>query len=583
MNDCYDTQYLTDDVLLFIFGFTPDVTRLMLLSINKFLRSMYSLSNARLALTAMLAARQGSIEILKYLHKALIDDEEMYKSAAKGGHINVIEWMKNEGCRWDEKILLTICTFAIYYDHLKIFLWLDEIGSLPNIGSIETSTDSVEITEWLISKGYKNIDISPCIGKYGDIELYERMKFIGCRSNTLIMWHASQYGQMDLMKYMYNSGCSIPYSVIIYAITKYDTNLLEWLESIGVDMNTCGENCRICSYTQLTKLDSIVFLEKRGHQLGVHDGWMMTAARENIEILKWAHERGHTIGHEKEIMTSAASKGNIEIIRWGVKTFPKKSFTYTSICNEAARYGHFGLFKRYQKRCRRHNPEIALHFAKYGNLDGVKWCIDNGLVEGAMVANICDSATFGGHLNIISYMYSNGYEIPSNICERAINYGRMEIVIWICKTVCGTVREIVHENARDISFFDNNVCVACVKVRNYAALKYCYEHGFTVNDDVLITLVSNDSPISVIEWLLAIIIYKGKEQSDNCYTGKEQSDCEVCGEAVSLGRLNVLQLLTKFGYIPGLISCALARENGHSNILEWMVENGYCECEGTYH
>ena len=44
--------------------------------------------------------------------------------AAEGGHLEVLKWLRAEGCPWDEDA----CTEAAWYGRLEVLKWLRDNG-----------------------------------------------------------------------------------------------------------------------------------------------------------------------------------------------------------------------------------------------------------------------------------------------------------------------------------------------------------------------------------------------------------------------------------------------------------------------
>ena len=66
------------------------------------------------------AARGGHLEVLKWARENGCPwDERMCTYAAEGGHLEVLKWARENGCPWDEKM----CWDAAYGGHLEVLKW----------------------------------------------------------------------------------------------------------------------------------------------------------------------------------------------------------------------------------------------------------------------------------------------------------------------------------------------------------------------------------------------------------------------------------------------------------------------------
>ncbi len=66
------------------------------------------------------AARGGHLEVLKWVRVNGCDwDAYTCAWAADGGHLEVLEWARANGCDWDART----CTYAVQRGHLKVLEW----------------------------------------------------------------------------------------------------------------------------------------------------------------------------------------------------------------------------------------------------------------------------------------------------------------------------------------------------------------------------------------------------------------------------------------------------------------------------
>ena len=75
--------------------------------------------------TCMMAARGGHLEVLKYLKENHCPwDESTCEKAAKGGHLDVLEYLHENGCPWDE----STCSYAARGGHLDVLKYARDNG-----------------------------------------------------------------------------------------------------------------------------------------------------------------------------------------------------------------------------------------------------------------------------------------------------------------------------------------------------------------------------------------------------------------------------------------------------------------------
>ena len=72
------------------------------------------------------AAGRGCLSTLRSLHRRGRAELTVYlcESAARGGQFGVLEWLRENGCPWDE----TTCSGAAENGHLEVLKWAHENG-----------------------------------------------------------------------------------------------------------------------------------------------------------------------------------------------------------------------------------------------------------------------------------------------------------------------------------------------------------------------------------------------------------------------------------------------------------------------
>jgi len=70
-------------------------------------------------------AELGYLSTLQHLLiQGRLDKTEVCTTAAKGGHFDVLKWLRENGCPWD----LGTCMMVVNGDHLDVLKWLHENG-----------------------------------------------------------------------------------------------------------------------------------------------------------------------------------------------------------------------------------------------------------------------------------------------------------------------------------------------------------------------------------------------------------------------------------------------------------------------
>ncbi|KAL6067975.1 Ankyrin repeat domain containing protein [Balamuthia mandrillaris] len=105
------------------------------------------------------AAAGGHLQVLQWLREKKSPwDEATTAAAAKGGHLEVLKWAWQNGCPWDEGLLQA----AAKNDHLETFVWVLEVGCLPTKNmNLSLSENGNRVKKWLERNGYTISNAGP--------------------------------------------------------------------------------------------------------------------------------------------------------------------------------------------------------------------------------------------------------------------------------------------------------------------------------------------------------------------------------------------------------------------------------------
>ena len=101
------------------------------------------------------AAKGGHMDILNYLReRGCVWDETVTSGAAKGGHFELLKWLRQEDCPWDKYTVRN----AAKNGHLNILKWALENGCSEGKGMYTAAAKGrrIEILDWLWNNGYRS-------------------------------------------------------------------------------------------------------------------------------------------------------------------------------------------------------------------------------------------------------------------------------------------------------------------------------------------------------------------------------------------------------------------------------------------
>ena len=118
------------------------------------------------------AAAHGSIPALQYLRdhdsqwnetlfgSASLNDHmfvaRWWEKAAMNGHVNVLQWCRENGCPWDD----ATCYYAANGGHLNVLQWCLESGCpwrKDECRSIADSCDHFHVVQWIDESSYPTL------------------------------------------------------------------------------------------------------------------------------------------------------------------------------------------------------------------------------------------------------------------------------------------------------------------------------------------------------------------------------------------------------------------------------------------
>ena len=140
--------------------------------------------------TSVAAAREGHLDVLKYLHENHCPwDEWTCARAAEGGHLDVLEYLHEKGCPWNRRT----CELAALRGHLEVLEYLHEKGCPWN----ERTCTSAAVR--------------------GHLEVLKYAHEKGCPWDEETCSGAALGGHLEVLQYAYEKGCPWDEATCMYA------------------------------------------------------------------------------------------------------------------------------------------------------------------------------------------------------------------------------------------------------------------------------------------------------------------------------------------------------------------------------
>eukprot|EP01117_Protostelium_nocturnum_P016123 TRINITY_DN6324_c0_g1_i7.p1 TRINITY_DN6324_c0_g1~~TRINITY_DN6324_c0_g1_i7.p1 ORF type:complete len:504 (-),score=98.15 TRINITY_DN6324_c0_g1_i7:195-1706(-) len=186
------------------------------------------------------------------------------------------------------------------------------------------------------------------------------------------------------------------------------------------------------------KLDNLKYLRKEGCTWNSREIldllWRSDEFNECdiFEMIKYGHEEGFPM-NMSEIMHWAGSKGNINVLKWGLEKFGVEVLRTVGI--GAANSGNIDSFKWIVAHGLdfKNDSSFIRHAASNGNLCIIKYLIDDLQYEGGKdhAGAIFRYASTVGSLRTIEYLRSKGFQFHWEFYSGAASTGRMHILKYI--------------------------------------------------------------------------------------------------------------------------------------------------------
>lgn len=262
-------------------------------------------------------ARKGHINVLKLLHENGFKLTELggfsiYRGAAMGGHLDILEWARFHKICWDEH---QICDDAAMGGNIEILQWIIENGGIvgPEICSFTADCGELGMLKWLHSEGNK-IDEKTFVSAInsGDIETIQWLYEEKCKWNDEVFYRAVEIGNIEVIKFLRERGCPIPAPLPIWDSLVYWSNsnisrldFLKWMFYNGLNISDNRDGKQGGLWDASIELGLIEILEWAKEvdvecsRIEIDDHTIpMAIEYRRLDVLKWAVDNGYPYDKE---------------------------------------------------------------------------------------------------------------------------------------------------------------------------------------------------------------------------------------------------------------------------------------------
>ncbi len=195
------------------------------------------------------ATLNGHLNCLKLLvrHRVFpLPNDFICRVAARGGHLNILEWARENGCRLGEETF----SAAASGGHLDCLKWLRKCGCLfntTNTCSNAASGGHLDCLKWLRECGcLLNTNTCSNAASGGHLDCLKWLRENGCPWNGSTCSNAAYNGHLDCLKYAVENDCPWDESTCSNAAYNGHLDCLQWAHENGCpwDEFTCSNAAR---------------------------------------------------------------------------------------------------------------------------------------------------------------------------------------------------------------------------------------------------------------------------------------------------------------------------------------------------
>jgi hypothetical protein len=211
----------------------------------------------------------------------------------------------------------------------------------------------------------------------------------------------------------------------------------------------------------------------------------MEAAKDgNVNVLEWT--RKHDFVPTTRMFQKAAANGHVSVFEWAeakdFKPWNSDRIFLSAISNERIRLMEWLVERRNAPR-----RSVALA-AELGKVNVLRWLKERDLIGRKMNHNIWYDTAYGGHVEVLEFLHTNGYNVPPAFVVRGgVDGNQMEVLAWTRDSSVG---------------WDESFCAYAASAGNLHALQWLRENNCPWNGRV-ISEANSQGHMHIVEWSIA--------------------------------------------------------------------------------
>ncbi|KAG5178060.1 hypothetical protein JKP88DRAFT_350445 [Tribonema minus] len=273
----------------------------------RLLRSLYALPLH--AGHAREAARRGRLNLLEWLRENGCPwDEHTCSGAAEGGHLEVLRWARANGCPWSQETTWA----AAKGGHLEVLQWAAANGCPCDEETCRNAACGGHLAalQWLRARGCPWNELTCTFAADGGhLRVLQWARAHGCPWNEGTCARAAKRGHLDILQWARANGCPWGECTCEGAACGGHLRVLQWARANG-----CPWDALVCGWAAFGgHLHVLTWLRENGcpwHE----DSCSSAAMGGHLEVLQWARANG--CPWKEDTCSCAAGEGHLEVLQW---------------------------------------------------------------------------------------------------------------------------------------------------------------------------------------------------------------------------------------------------------------------------
>ena len=174
------------------------------------------------------AAKEDGLQLPRF------DSVRAIAAAAAAGHLELVQWMREKGCRWDTKL----CTAAAGGGHLKLLQWVRKQNCRcpwdASTCSAAAGGNHLEVLKWARKKGCAwGPETCRAAAREGHLEVLQWAWDHGCEVSVSTCAAAAKHGRFEVLKWAWENGLCWDGTTCTAAAKGGHLEILQWVREQG--------------------------------------------------------------------------------------------------------------------------------------------------------------------------------------------------------------------------------------------------------------------------------------------------------------------------------------------------------------